>query len=60
MPHSWRGGMPTSWARRGLEMFRDHYDRDWDEAKLRRHLAAPLASRAREDVAERLARLMGD
>ncbi|MBK7219053.1 MAG: MOSC domain-containing protein [Candidatus Promineofilum sp.] len=42
-----------------LEMFRDHYDKDWDEAKLRRHLAAPIASRAREDVAERLARLMG-
>ena len=42
-----------------LEMFRDYYDNDWDEAKLRRHLAAPIASRAREDVAERLARLMG-
>lgn len=42
-----------------LEMFRDHYDKEWDEAKLRRHLAAPIAIRAREDVEERLARLMG-
>ncbi len=43
-----------------LEMFRDYYANEWDEVKLRRHLAAPLASRAREDVEERLARLMGD
>ena len=42
-----------------LAMFRDHYEPDWDEAKLRRHLAAPIAIRAREDAAERLARLMG-
>jgi MOSC domain-containing protein YiiM len=42
-----------------LAMFRDHYEPDWDEAKLRRHLAAPIAIRAREDVEERLARLMG-
>ena len=42
-----------------LEMFHAHYEPDWDEAKLRRHLAAPIAIRAREDAAERLARLMG-
>ena len=42
-----------------LAMFRDYYDNDWDEAKLRRHLAAPIAVRAREDAEERLARLMG-
>ena len=42
-----------------LEMFRDHYANEWDEAKLRRHLAAPIAIRARKDVEERLARLMG-
>ncbi len=42
-----------------LEMFRDAYDKEWDEAKVRRHLAAPIAIRAREDVEERLARLMG-
>ncbi len=42
-----------------LEMFRKHYDTDWDEAKLRRHLAAPIAIRARKDAEERLARLMG-
>ena len=42
-----------------LEMFRDHYDSEWDETKLRRRLAAPIAIRAREDAEERLARLMG-
>ena len=42
-----------------LEMFRDYYDNAWDEAKLRRHLAAPIAIRAREDAEEQLARLMG-
>lgn len=42
-----------------LEMFRDFYANEWDEAKLRRHLAAPIAIRAREDAEERLARLMG-
>ena len=42
-----------------LEMFRDHYDSEWNETKLRRRLAAPIAIRAREDAEERLARLMG-
>jgi MOSC domain-containing protein YiiM len=42
-----------------LEMFRDFYANDWDETRLRRHLAAPIAVRAREDAEERLARLMG-
>ena len=42
-----------------LQMFRAHYDSDWDVARLRYHLAAPIAIRAREDAEERLARLMG-
>jgi len=42
-----------------MEMFRALYDNEWDEAKLRRHLAAPIAIRAREDAEERLAKLMG-
>ncbi len=42
-----------------LEMFRDYYANEWDEAKLRRHLAAPVAIRDRVELEERLARLMG-
>ena len=41
------------------EMFRDFYDRDWDEARLRRYLAAPIAIRDREDRARELAELTG-
>jgi MOSC domain-containing protein YiiM len=42
-----------------LEMFRDYYANEWDEAKLRHHLAAPVAIRDRVEMAERLARLLG-
>lgn len=41
------------------EMFRNFYDRDWDEARLRRYLAAPIAIRDREDRARELAELTG-
>jgi MOSC domain-containing protein YiiM len=40
------------------ESFRDAYAREWDEAMLRRHLAAPIAAREREDLEERLAALL--
>jgi MOSC domain-containing protein YiiM len=42
-----------------LEMFRDYYANEWDEAKLRHHLAAPVAIRDRVEMEERLARLLG-
>ena len=41
------------------EMFRDFYDRHWDEARLRRYLAAPIAIRDREERARELAELTG-
>jgi MOSC domain-containing protein YiiM len=41
-----------------LEMFRDFYDRDWDEARLRRHLAAPIAIRDRIERTEQLNNLL--
>ena len=41
------------------EMFRDFYDRDWDEARLRRYLLAPIAIRDREERARELAQLTG-
>ena len=41
-----------------LEMFRDYYANAWDEAKLRRHLAAPIAVRDRVELAERLAEML--
>lgn len=41
------------------EMFRDFYDRHWDEARLRRYLAAPIAIRDREERAKELAELTG-
>jgi MOSC domain-containing protein YiiM len=41
-----------------LEMFRDYYANAWDAAKLRRHLAAPVAVRDRVELEERLARLI--
>jgi MOSC domain-containing protein YiiM len=40
-----------------LEMFRDYYERDLPEATLRRHLAAPIAIRARLDTEEQLRKL---
>ena len=42
-----------------LEMFRDFYDNALSEATLRRHLAAPIAARARADDEEKL-RIMGE
>ena len=42
-----------------LEMFRDYYDNALSEATLRRHLAAPLAARARADDEEKLRKLGG-
>lgn len=41
------------------EMFRDFYDRDWDEARLRRYLLAPIAIRDRKERAKELAQLIG-
>jgi MOSC domain-containing protein YiiM len=41
-----------------IELFRDHYRRDKDEATLRRFLRAPLAIRARKDVEEDLQKLL--
>ena len=41
-----------------LEMVRAFYANEWDEAKLRRHLAAPVAIRDRVDLEERLAQLL--
>lgn len=40
-----------------LEMFRDHYDPDWDEARMRRYLAAPISIRDRIELAEQLANI---
>jgi len=42
-----------------LEMFRDYYEPERSEAKLRRYLAAPLAIRARQDKEEQLLMLLG-
>ena len=42
------------------ESFRDAYVREWDEAMIRRHLAAPIAIRDRVELEERLARLLAD
>ena len=39
-------------------MFRDYYERDLPEATLRRHLAAPIAIRARLDTEEQLRKLL--
>ncbi len=41
-----------------LEMFRAFYETDWNEAMLRRHLAAPIAIRDREERARQLAELL--
>lgn len=42
-----------------LEMFRDHYEKDQDEARLRLYLAAPIASRDRAEKEERLRKPLG-
>lgn len=41
-----------------LEMFRTFYEPDWDEARLRRHLAAPIAIRDRVERAAQLDKLL--
>ena len=41
-----------------LQMFRDYYDNNKNEATLRRHLRAPIAIRAREDVEKDLQKLL--
>lgn len=41
-----------------LEMFRDFYERELPEETLRRHLAAPIAIRARMDTEEQLRKLL--
>lgn len=41
-----------------LEMFRGFYEPDWDEARLRRHLAAPIAIRDRVERAAQLEKLL--
>lgn len=41
-----------------LEMFRDFYDRAWDEVRLRRYLAAPIAIRDRAERDEQLRELL--
>ena len=40
-----------------LELYRDHYEKTADEATLKRFLRAPLASRLREALEERLEKL---
>jgi MOSC domain-containing protein YiiM len=41
-----------------IEMYRDYYNKNLDEATLRRHLRAPIAIRAREDDEEKLNKLL--
>jgi hypothetical protein len=41
------------------EMFRDFYEPSRSEAQLRRYLASPLATRARQDKEEQLRKLFG-
>ena len=49
---------PFAGPRLGLpESFRDFYTKAWDEAKLRRHLAAPIDIRSRAYLEELLAAL---
>ena len=43
-----------------LEMVRAFYANEWDEAKLRRHLAAPVAIRDRVELEGRLAQLLSN
>ena len=41
-----------------VEMYRDYYNHEKDEATLRRHLAAPIAIRARKETEAQLQRLL--
>ena len=41
-----------------LQMFRDYYEKDKSEETLRRHLKAPIAIRAREDLEKELQNLL--
>jgi MOSC domain-containing protein YiiM len=41
-----------------LQMFRDYYEKDKSEETLRRHLKAPIAIRAREDLEKELQSLL--
>jgi MOSC domain-containing protein YiiM len=43
-----------------IEMFHDFYTNEWDEAKIRRYLAAPIAVRDRLDHEARLMALMDE
>lgn len=43
-----------------LESYRDFYLREWDEARLRRHLAAPIAIRDRVEKEAQLAELLAE
>jgi MOSC domain-containing protein YiiM len=59
-------GEPVSLARYGretitiLEMFRDHYSPDLNEATLRRYLAAPISIRARISKEKQLQKFLGE
>ena len=44
---------------KAIDLFRDHYQKDKDEATLRRFLKAPIAIRTRRDVEEDLQKLLG-
>jgi MOSC domain-containing protein YiiM len=43
-----------------IEVFRDYYQRDKDEATLRRFLRAPIAIRARQDIESDLEKLLAE
>ena len=59
-----QAGDPVSWEGYSgetisvLQMFRDYYDRNKSEERLRRHLAAPIAIRARVDLEGELQSLL--
>lgn len=43
-----------------IQMYRDYYEKDKSEETLRRHLAAPIAIRARTDLEAELRKLSGE
>lgn len=43
-----------------IQMYRDYYEKDKSEETLRRHLAAPVAIRARADLEAELRKLLGE
>lgn len=43
-----------------IEMFRDHFDPNMNEAAIRRYLAAPISARSRADLEEQLNKLSLD